>query len=305
MMRYSLEQVEAFVMSCKWGSFSAAARALGRSQSTISAAVANLEIALGLELFDRTTRIPTLTPAGETMLVEALIVYDRCQALESHADAMSEGDPASLTIAAGIPYQNLVAVLVEFAENFPHTDLVIRNPEHGDVAGLVQRGEAALGIAFAQPRYPREIQFHQLGKLILTHVAHARHALAAKTTVSFDDLRAHRHIVYTAHAASLPTTEYLQSAQVWRADNYEALISMASAGLGWATLPRQLIVDQINGGQLIELQLEAYPYTDWLVSVDLLSLRGRRIGKAESWLLTRLRNHKIQELDKHGKPTTW
>ncbi|GAA3283749.1 LysR family transcriptional regulator [Paenarthrobacter aurescens] len=304
-MRHSLDQVEAFVMSCKWGSFSAAARALGRSQSTISASVANLEIALGLELFDRSTRIPTLTAAGETMLVEALAVYDRCQALESHADAMSEGDPASLTIAAGIPHKNLVPVLCDFAEKFPHTDIIIRNPEKGDVANLVQRGEAALGVAFAQPRYVREIQFHQMGKLILTHVAHAEHPLAAKRTVSFDDLREHRHIVYTAHAASLPTTEYLQSTQVWSADNYDALIEMASAGLGWATLPRQLILDQIGSGQLVELQLEAYPYTDWLVSVDLLSLKGRRIGKAESWLLTRMQSHKIQELTRHGQPTTW
>ncbi|UKA48972.1 LysR family transcriptional regulator [Arthrobacter sp. FW305-123] len=304
-MRHSLDQVEAFVMSCKWGSFSAAARALGRSQSTISASVANLEIALGLELFDRSTRIPTLTAAGETMLVEALAVYDRCQALESHADAMSEGDPASLTIAAGIPHKNLVPVLRDFAEKFPHTDIIIRNPEKGDVANLVQRGEAALGVAFAQPRYVREIQFHQMGKLILTHVAHAEHPLAAKRTVSFDDLREHRHIVYTAHAASLPTTEYLQSTQVWSADNYDALIEMASAGLGWATLPRQLILDQIGSGQLVELQLEAYPYTDWLVSVDLLSLKGRRIGKAESWLLTRMQSHKIQELTRHGQPTTW
>ncbi|MCS6036963.1 LysR family transcriptional regulator [Klebsiella pneumoniae subsp. pneumoniae] len=46
------------------GSFSAAARRLRKSQSTISTAIANLEADLGVTLFDRATRQPTLTPQG-------------------------------------------------------------------------------------------------------------------------------------------------------------------------------------------------------------------------------------------------
>ena len=53
-MRYSPEALTAFVESVACGSFSAAARRLRKSQSTISTAIANLEADLGVTLFDRT-----------------------------------------------------------------------------------------------------------------------------------------------------------------------------------------------------------------------------------------------------------
>ncbi|STW27446.1 DNA binding protein HpkR [Klebsiella michiganensis] len=67
-MRYSPEALTAFVESVACGSFSAAARRLRKSQSTISTAIANLEADLGVTLFDRTSRQPTLTPQGEQVL---------------------------------------------------------------------------------------------------------------------------------------------------------------------------------------------------------------------------------------------
>ncbi|VTR34556.1 HTH-type transcriptional activator AllS [Serratia fonticola] len=60
-MRYSPEALLAFVEAAALGSFSAAARRLRKSQSTISTAIANLEADLGLTLFDRQARQPVLT----------------------------------------------------------------------------------------------------------------------------------------------------------------------------------------------------------------------------------------------------
>jgi len=67
-MRHSPEALLAFAQAASLGSFSAAARRLGKSQSTISSAIANLEIDLGVTLFDRSSRKPTLTAAGQAML---------------------------------------------------------------------------------------------------------------------------------------------------------------------------------------------------------------------------------------------
>jgi DNA-binding transcriptional LysR family regulator len=67
-MNYSPEALEAFAQTVALGSFSAAARRLGKSQSTVSEAIARLEIDLGLELFDRSARHPVLTEAGRAML---------------------------------------------------------------------------------------------------------------------------------------------------------------------------------------------------------------------------------------------
>ena len=52
-MRYSPEARTAFVETVAAGSFSAAARRLRKSHSTISTSMANLEADLGFDLFDR------------------------------------------------------------------------------------------------------------------------------------------------------------------------------------------------------------------------------------------------------------
>lgn len=67
-MRYSPEALVAFVEAAALGSFSAAARKLRKSQSTISIAIANFEADIGCPLFDRAGRHPTLNAAGHQVL---------------------------------------------------------------------------------------------------------------------------------------------------------------------------------------------------------------------------------------------
>lgn len=293
-----------FVESVKTGSFSGAGRKLGKTQSTISAAIANLEADLGVELFDRTSRNPILTVSGQKLLVQAESVLERCLTLEAHADCLSETLGPSLTLAIETPYEPLIPVLKAFESTFPYVDLIIRHPVHGDVSELVAQGEAALGVAFSQPGYRQELMFQQLGKLIMLHVCHPQHPLAQMESVTFDDLHVHRRLAFTAHASKLPSSEYLRSTQLWQAESYLALLEMVRAGFGWTTLPRQLIQRELARGELVELQLSAYPHTDWQIGVDLLWSRQRPLAKAEQWLRARLQANKVFELDRNGQTTT-
>ncbi|CAG2141125.1 putative HTH-type transcriptional regulator YahB [Cupriavidus numazuensis] len=303
-MRFSLEQLQVFALVVQTGSFSATARRLGKTQSTISSAIGNLEIDLGVALFDRTSRNPSLTEAGRTLLAEATAVLERCLSLEAHAASLADDNPAELTLAIEIPYNTVMPVLLDFERAFPYVDLTIRNPVYGDVSDLVLKGEAELGIAFAQPDYPAELAFTQLGKLIMVHVTHPSHPLASLDQVSFADLHAYRRLAFSAHANKLPTTEYLRSTRTWQAESYLALMEMVSNGLGWATLPRQLIRDALDKGELVELQLAAYPHTDWLVGVDLLWRKSGRPGRADRWLRERLQQHMVFEVAQGGQRTT-
>lgn len=304
-MRFSLDQLQMFVQAAQNGSFSAAARKLGKTQSTVSVAIANLEADLGVELFDRSARNPVLTATGQKILLQAEAVLERCLTLQAHADCLSEAVEPHLSIVIETPYGPLMPALQEFEQAFPYVDLLIRHPLSGDASELVARGEAVLGIAFSQPGYPQELEFQQLGKLIMLHVCHPEHPLAQLDSVTFDDLHVHRRLAFSAHANKLPSSEYLRSTQLWQAENYLALLEMVRAGLGWATLPRQLIQRELAKGELVELQLGAYPHTDWLIGVDLLWARQRVMGKAERWLKERLLRQKVYEVDRRGQSTTW
>lgn len=303
-MRFSLDQIDVFVACVDAGSFSAAARRLGKSQSTVSSTIANLEASLGTALFDRTTKVPRLTAAGHTLLLEARDLLDRALTLESHADSLAAGNPTRVTLALDVPYHLVMPPLRDFAGRYPHIDIDIRHPVHGDVPGLVLSGDADLGVAFVLPGYDHKLEFHQMGKLILCHVAHRSHSLARQESVSFTDLQAYRHLAHSMHSRVMPTAEYLRPVQAWRADSYTAVIAMLRAGLGWATVPRQLILDDLESGEFVDLQLEAYPYTDYLVGVDLLWGRAVAFPEALVWLRDRLRREKIFERGTSGVRTT-
>src|SRR5690606_4504951 len=213
-------------------------------------------------------------------------------------------DQTSMTIAIEIPYSAVIQPLIALAEQFPHIDITIRTPHGGRVAELLVTGEIDLAITFAQNTYPRNIQFHQMGKLILTHVVHREHPLAKQSKVSFLELKKHRRLTLSAHKNQLPTTQYLDANQTWEAESYLALLELVKAQLGWATLPRQLILDEIHQGELVELPLEAYPYTDWICGVDLLWAKHNQMPVGTQWLKRKLIERKIFELDRSANSTT-
>jgi DNA-binding transcriptional LysR family regulator len=70
------------------GFLSTAARRLGKTQSTFSAAIANLEADVDVELFDRSSRTPSQTEGGRKLLLDAESVLESCFALGSHANSL-------------------------------------------------------------------------------------------------------------------------------------------------------------------------------------------------------------------------
>ena len=65
--RLTLDQLRMLIAVAETGSFSAAARRLGRVQSAVSQSVQALEATLGLALFDRGERTPKLSDAGRAL----------------------------------------------------------------------------------------------------------------------------------------------------------------------------------------------------------------------------------------------
>ena len=73
----TLDQLKVLLTVVEVGSFAGAARKLHRATSVVSYAISNLEVQLGVSLFDRkTTRKPQLTEAGRTVLAEARTIIN-------------------------------------------------------------------------------------------------------------------------------------------------------------------------------------------------------------------------------------
>lgn len=105
-MRHSLESLAAFAQVASEGSFSAAARKLGKSQSTISETIANLEVDLNVTLFDRSQRQPALTEAGHVLLGQALQVLAANDRLNRSASQLADGLEPRLTVVLSDTFQS-------------------------------------------------------------------------------------------------------------------------------------------------------------------------------------------------------
>lgn len=162
-MSLSLEQLQAFAAAAECGSFSAAARRLGKAQSVVSAAVSNLEIDLGNQLFDRGGRYPTLTAAGERLLAEARVILERCEHFRGVAKSLGEGVESRLVLAVDelYPEETLGVMLEEFSARFPAVELELLFPLMEDVSRLVLERCADLGIMWRQEVLPPELGFRR------------------------------------------------------------------------------------------------------------------------------------------------
>lgn len=281
-MNFTLEQLRYFVSVAEAGSFSAAARRIGKVQSAVSTAVANLELDLGVELFDREGHKPCLTGAGEALLEEARAVLMRAQALEERAFGFTQHVEAELVIAVddAIPLTAIGAVLGDWQREYPRVELRLTRLPMQEAPERLVAGTLDLALLPVQANYHRELAFQRIGQLRMVEVARPEHPLARRQVIGFAELADHRQLVYAPHGHAISTSEYVISPQRYVCESYAGLLALLREGLGWAIVPYRLVAESLDDGELVELELAAYPFTPWLVGVDLLWCRHRALGRA-------------------------
>jgi DNA-binding transcriptional LysR family regulator len=286
----SLDQLQAFVTAADEGSFSAAARKLHKAQSAVSTAVSNLEIDVGLDLFDRAGRNPNLTAAGVALLKSARSVLQSNRELVAHANSISEGVETQLCIAVeqGFFIQPLKDIFCEFGERFPFIEVEILDPGINDVPYLLKRARADIGMMLEQEAYPQGFHFRGVGHSRLIPVCGKAHPLAQQTQVSHADLRQYRQV--KMRSRSLETDDRLRdhnSPTVWFSESPYMVQELLVSGLGWAVLPQTVVSEKLEQGDLVRLRYD-FQQSDILQGVDVVWTERRALGTSGQWLLSAL-----------------
>ncbi|WP_411816063.1 LysR family transcriptional regulator [Hyphococcus sp. DH-69] len=163
---FDWNQARAFLATAEEGSLSAAARALGVTQPTLSRQVSALEHNLGVTLFERGTRNMVLTEAGLELLDHVRAMFDAASRVSLTASGQSQSIKGAVKISTtnNMATFHLPAIVAEIRAIYPEIEINITTSNA--VRDLTRR-EADIAIRHGRPTQPELI-----AKLVRETTAH-------------------------------------------------------------------------------------------------------------------------------------
>ena len=287
----SLDQLRIFLAVVDQGSFTRAARSLGRAVSAISYGIANLETQLGIRLFDREgSRRPELTVAGQALISEARSVAGDVDALMAKVRSLQQGLEAELSIAIDVmvPGGLLAQLLRDFQVRYPSVPLRLHIEALGAVAALVLDGRATFGIAGPDIVGHPELDRQAVGSIAMLPVAAPAHPLARTDRIAPGETRQHLQLVLSDRSSLTAGRDFsVFSPRSWRLGDLGAKHALLKEGIGWGNMPMHVVEQDLKDGALMALDLPESPD----ISYDLFALwrRDSPPGPSACWLLDEMR----------------
>ncbi len=288
----TLDQMRIFVAAADAGSFSAAARKLGRVQSAVSQSIAALEGHLGVALFDRSGKAPRLTPAGGALVKDARRLLERTDELKARAASIAADVEPQLSFAVDpiFPHEPLIASLKAVAQEFPRLPVTIFTEALGGAEQRLRDGVAKFAIAPTRLNgAPSDLVAEFMAAFDVVRVVRADHPLAREPEpIPRATLEPYVQLVLTDRT---PLTQNFSGGIVghhlWRFADLSTRLEFLLAGFGWCNMPLHLVREHIAAGRLKRLELaEQDPFQ---FRVHVMWLRGAEIGRAGRWLIDDLR----------------
>jgi DNA-binding transcriptional LysR family regulator len=149
-MNISLRQLKGFILVTRLGNFSRAAEQLHMTQAGLSIMIRELEAQLDCRLFDRTTRLVSLTPVGEQFLPAALRALADIETAAAQINAVGEKARYTLRVAAAplVSTSLMPAVFRCFRDAYPEVTVRLVDCDLARVHTLVDTGEVDFGLGF-------------------------------------------------------------------------------------------------------------------------------------------------------------
>lgn len=149
----SLRQLRAFDEVARQGAFAPAARELCLTQSALSESIRQLEDALGMRLFDRTTRTVGLTAAGQSFLMDVRQAFEQLEQGFQNLGDMAALRRGKVRIAAApsVLAVLLLPVLPALRAQYPGIEVDLLEDSAEGIAQRVQAGTVDFGVGAAHP----------------------------------------------------------------------------------------------------------------------------------------------------------
>lgn len=254
-MNFNSDSIELFLAVIERGSFSAAARALGKVPSAVSMGIANLEAELGYLLFDRSHREPVPTAMAHALMPHARLIAEQIKQLQVHAIELSLGLESKLSIGvvADIDKRRLMAAIKVITEQHPLLEIEVLSAPQDDVLAMLHSGRVSVCLAFAGLSMNVLERFQFVGTERMIATLSADNPLFQGQDLYLEDLVNVRQIIVASRDLPISDTRPLVAESCWRTDTLAMALDMVEAGLGWGNFPLSVVKPLLEAGRLKRL----------------------------------------------------
>ncbi len=300
----TLLNIKAFLLVARTGSFSGAARELGVAPSVVTKRITRLEEEMGAQLFVRSTRALSLTPAGERLLPQYQRLVAELDEIIGAAAAAERGIEGHLRVKGPTTLTSLVLgpILCDFHALNPGLtmDIVLLDRS---VNPLEEGFDLVVGALPAS--YPNVVDIPLCPYRIILCAAPAY--LDAKgrpehpTELSEHDCITSVLMGNTWAFEQSPNTVSVEVRSKLHANDTRVLREAALRGIGIAVLPEFLVAEDIRNGSLVSLLPETPIPSFWLKAiVPRIKLGKPAVRELVNYLKARM--HPTPPWEIAGKP---
>jgi DNA-binding transcriptional LysR family regulator len=245
-MNVSLQQLKVFVAVARQRSFTRAAREFDLTQSAVSRCVRELEEAISLRLFDRTTRNVELTLAGASLARRIGQLLDEIDLTLREERAAHHGHTGIVTIASNAVLSSrwVPECIARCIALFPGLSIDVKDQPQDAVLASVEQGDVDFGlVSDFDATTADSLHVQPLFTTPLCAVLPDSHSLARGTTLMWSALSDAPLVTLNADAGSRASVERalaahrVPSRRVQECGHVAAVMRMIELGLGIGVLP--------------------------------------------------------------------
>lgn len=256
-----LGDVEVFITVVEHGSFTAGAVALSTTPSVLSRSVSRLEVRLGRQLLQRTTRRVSLTEAGRLYLEQARAAFSLLD--EAGRDAQGQEGELTGRVRLSVPttygHYRLPPLLARFARQYPQVQVELNITNRN--VDLVAEG---FDLAIRLGQLPDSgLVARKLEDAALLLVASPDYLQRMGTPRTLEELQRHLCLPFV-----MPRTgrlapwvfrdggadvDWLPASSIKTSDDVLGVVSLAERGMGICQSYEFIVRERMQRGQLTEV----------------------------------------------------
>jgi DNA-binding transcriptional LysR family regulator len=260
-----IQNIRAFLMVAKTGSFSRAAEKLFITQPAISKRISTMEYSLDCQLFDRLGKRVQLTQTGEALIPgyqRILSEMDEAQRIISTLRTQVSGH-LKFGTSHHIGLHRLPPVLRQYTNQFPQVELDIQFMDSEQAGALILQGDIELALITLPDDIDKPLTTIPVWSDPMQCVVASDHLLAKHKNVSRKQLTEYgvliqSHSTHTRDIIDRALKLDVDTKIIMESNYLETIKAMIQNGLGWGVLPESMIDSTLHRLTIQDVKMERH-----------------------------------------------